>query len=315
MNPETTLTSDQITTVFRKHGLAESPEITRITIGFTNEVYQVDDYILKVCVKEVNEPNFRKAEFLYKLLQDKAPIPRVIIADYSQTLLDKPYMIYKRLSGEPAASHWHEMTNEQRRALIKAFCIYLKAIDTTPLEQYSKQLNVDPHFNWQEYICREIDEKLTILANQKLMPEETITQIKAFVKTNKHVLREQQLGLTFWDVHFDNILVSDAYQLSGLIDFESIDVYPIDYRLMTVDLLERYPERYLSEEMEPYAKKEDYAQLMKWYKEFYPELFAFQDIEKRVDFYDLLDVVSKIPEWPTAQNHWDRLTAILDNER
>ncbi|HSW78048.1 MAG TPA: phosphotransferase [Candidatus Chromulinivoraceae bacterium] len=314
MNPETTLTPKQITTIFKEHGLAELPEITRITVGFTNEVYQVDDYILKVCVKEANEPNFRKEEFLYELLQATVPVPHIVVADDSRTLLNKPYMIYRKLPGEPVATHWHKMTNEQRRALIKTLCMYLKAIDTTPLEQYNEQLHVDPHFSWQEHVCSRIDEKLIVLAKQKLLPDATIAQIKAFIEENKHVLREQPLGLTFWDVHFDNILVNDNYQLSGLIDFESIDVYPIDYRLMTVDIMQRYPQLYLSEEVEPFAKKEDYEHIMDWYEEFYPELFAFPDIEKRIDFYDLLDIVSKLPEWPTARNLWERLTVILDSK-
>ena len=56
MTPKSTLTTTQILAVFRKHNLAEGPKITRITIGFTNEVYAVDNYILKVCVKPDNEP-------------------------------------------------------------------------------------------------------------------------------------------------------------------------------------------------------------------------------------------------------------------
>lgn len=123
MNPQSTLTPDQILAIFRKHNLAKNPKIERITVGFTNEVYAVDDYILKVCVKLENEPNFRKEEFLYQLLQDKAPVPHVLVADDSRTLLDKPYMVYEKLPGEPAASHWHEMSDEQHKQLIRTYAL------------------------------------------------------------------------------------------------------------------------------------------------------------------------------------------------
>jgi aminoglycoside phosphotransferase (APT) family kinase protein len=312
MNPQTTLTNDQIVTVFRKHNLAQDPDITRITIGFTNEVYTVDDYILKVCVKPENEPNFRKEEFLYGLLQGAAPVPHIIVADDSRAVLDKPYMIYEKLLGKPAASHWHEMNDEQRKQLIKDVCGYLKAIDQTPLEKYDEQLSVDPSFNWQQHICDRIEAKLGIIAEQKLLPETTTAVIRQFVKANRHVLKEQRLGLTFWDVHFDNILINDDFKLSGLIDFESIDVNPIDYRLMVVRLMQRYPHLYLSKGMEQYAETEDYAHLMEWYKEFYPELFEFADIDRRIDLYELLDIVSKLPDWPKAKVLKERLATVLD---
>ena len=312
MNPETTLNSDQITAIFRKHGLAQSPNISRITVGFTNEVYAVDDYILKVCVKPENEPNFRKEEFLYQLLRDIAPVPHVIIADDSRTLLDKPYMIYQKLPGEPAASHWHEMTDIQRKQLIQDLCGYLKTIDQTPPERYEKQLSVDPNFDWQQHIRDRIEAKLIIISERKLLPETNITAIRHFVEVNKRVLSEQRLGLTFWDVHFDNILVDSNLRLSGLIDFESVDVYSIDYRLMVVRLMQRYPHLYLSEAMEPYAKREDYAHLMDWYETSYPEMFTFDNIDKRIDLYELLDIVSKLPDWPKATVLQERLATVLE---
>jgi hypothetical protein len=311
MNPKTTFTPEQITTVFRKHNLAQDPDITRIAIGFTNEIYQVDGYIFKVCVMKHNEPNFRKESFLYKLLQDKVPVPQVVMTDDSCTILSKPYKIYKMLPGEPAASHWHEMSYEQRKSLIFDLYGHLKIIDATPHKDYFEQLNIDPDFNWQEYICDQIMKKLAVVAKEKLLPDMLVDRTKYFVQANRHVLEDQRLCLNFWDVHFDNILVDKSFRVCGLIDFEGIDVYSADYRLMTVDIMERYPHIFVSEVMEPYAKKEDYAHLLEWYKEFYAELFDFTDIARRIDFYDLLDIVSKLPEWPKAENLHERLTDVL----
>lgn len=311
MNPKSTLTTAQILAIFRKHNLAQNPKITRITIGFTNEVYAVDKYILKVCVKKENEPNFRKEGFLYQLLQDKAPMPHVLVADDSRTLLDQPYMIYKKLPGDSAASHWHEMTNEQRKRFIQDICGYLKTIDQTPRERYVERLNVDPNFNWQQHIVGQLNEKLAIVAEHKLLTNETVERVKRYIETNKNVLAEQKLGLTFWDVHHDNFLMDDSFKLAGLIDFESVDVYSIDYRLMVVRLMQRYPHLYLGEAMEPHAKAEDYAQLMDWYKKFYPEMFEFTDIDRRIDLYELLDILSKLPHWPAAKVLQERLASVL----
>lgn len=311
MNPKSTLTTDQIIAIFRQHDLADDPKITRIAIGFTNEVYAVDNYILKVCIKKENESNFRKEVFLYRLLQDKAPVPHVLVVDHSRTLLDAPYMIYEKLPGDPAASHWHEMNNEQRSQLIQAVCGYLRIIDQTPSEQYAEQLNVDQNFSWQQHIVGELNDKLAVTAEQKLLSPATIHRIGSYIETNRHVLAEQKLGLAFWDVHHDNLLVDSNFKLTGLIDFESVDVYSIDYRLMVVRLMQRYPYLYLSEAVEQYAKVEDYGKLMDWYKEFYPEMFNFEDIDKRIDLYELLDILSKLPDWPTAKVLQERLSSLL----
>jgi hypothetical protein len=53
----------------------------------------------------------------------------------------------------------------------------------------------------------------------------------------------------------------------------------------------RSPRRYLSLEMEPFAQEADYAHLMEWYEAFYPELFDFPELERRLDLYDLADVL------------------------
>ncbi len=46
-----------------------------------------------------------------------------------------------------------------------------------------------------------------------------------------------------------------------------------------------YPKKYMSEKFEKFGKKKDYKHLMSWFEEFYPELFKFKDLDKRLDIY------------------------------
>ncbi len=290
MNPETTLTNDQITDIFRRHGLS-AKYIRRITIGFTNEIHEVDGYILKVCIKEENEPQFKKETFLYEALKGKVTIPELVAVDTSKTLIGSYYMIYRRIEGDPLASHWHELTNEQRKELIKQFCEQLKLIATFDRTEYARVCHVEPNLDWRRHHLAEIRRWQALVTEKKLFSPEKLQAIDEFVERHQHVLKPQQLAVAYWDVHFDNILIDQNMNFVGLIDFESVDIVSIDYTLATVRRMVQEPHRYLSLEMEPFAKKADYEHLMEWYEKFYPELFDFPELERRLDLYDLADIL------------------------
>ena len=115
----------------------------------------------------------------------------------------------------------------------------------------------------------------------------------------------------FWDVQLDNMLINNRNRFAALIDFEGVSIASIDYRLSIVRMMSERPHLFMSEEMESYAAVEDYQRLLEWYQEFYPELFDFPDLEKRVDLYELGDVLNHLVDWPTTQQLHDRLATIL----
>src|ERR1051325_2149196 len=122
MNTENSITPEQITATFRTHHLANKPSITRITMGFTNEVYGVDDYILKVCVNIKNEPNFEREVDLYQALRGLTKTPEPIVVDTSKRILNKFYMIYPKIEGEPVGRRWHLLNDKQGRGFIDELC-------------------------------------------------------------------------------------------------------------------------------------------------------------------------------------------------
>lgn len=79
MNPETTLSDSQITAIFKHQGLS-SKTISRITMGFTNEVYEVDSYILKVSVRPNHDDKFNTEVKLLNALQRKALVAKLSLA-------------------------------------------------------------------------------------------------------------------------------------------------------------------------------------------------------------------------------------------
>jgi hypothetical protein len=62
-----------------------------------------------------------------------------------------------------------------------------------------------------------------------------------------------------------------------------------------------HPTKYMSEEFEKFAKKEDYIHLLGRFHEFYPELFEFKNIDKRLDLYSIEYDLHTLLDRPTSQ--------------
>ncbi len=108
------------------------------------------------------------------------------------------------------------------------------------------------------------------------------------------------MALTYWDPHFDNFIVRGE-KIVGMLDFERTDIMSIDYVLDIVQRMVRRPEKYASEESEQFTKAADYSSLLDWYQEFYPELFDFEDLERRLDIYSISYSLSEIDWYPQAE--------------
>lgn len=306
MNPETTISNKQINDVFVQYKLAKNPITKRITIGFTNEIHQVDNYILKVYVRKDGEKSFDKEENFYKTMYGKILIPNLVIADKSKAIIDKPFIIYKMIEGEPLGSRWHLLNNEQRKEIVKSACDQLGKIRKS---HPNPRLVSDK--SWREQIISTVNRYLDNGSEKQLLTETVANDLHAFIQTNQHVLDKEILGLTYWDLHLDNLIVDQQGLLVGIVDFEHVDVVSIDYLLNVIRQMVRYPHLNLSQEMEVHAKTDDYSYLMDWFKEYYPELFDFPNLDKRIDLYELEGLLRLLPRFPEAKQIHERIDLMI----
>lgn len=271
--------------IFESHGLGNIESVANIEIGFTNKVYLVNDaFILKVCEDESSEQKFESEVFFYNFFKDKIPVPKIRVFDKSKNIYGKFFMIYPKIEGDNLYAKWHLLNNEQKKIIIKQICDILKVINESPYDEFLQKFDVNFSDNWHDKILNQIQNSLTKIEEKKLLSPEFIKVIKKFVEDNHHVLKEQKMALVYWDVHFDNILVQDT-NIVGILDFERTEVSSMDFVLDIVKRMVEYPKKYMSEKFEKFAKKEDYAHLLDWFQEFYPELFEFENLDKRLDLY------------------------------
>ena len=271
--------------IFAEHGLVKVESVANIEIGFTNKVYLVNDaFILKVCEDESNEQKFEIEVFFYNFFKDKIPVPKIKVFDKSKTIYGKFFMIYPKIVGDNLYAKWHLLSNDQRKIIIKQLCDILKVINKSPYDEFLQKFDVNFSNNWHDKILNQVQNSLKKIEEKKLLSSEFIEAIKNFMEDNHHVLKEQKLALVYWDAHFDNILVQDT-KIVGLLDFERTEVSSMDFVLDIIKRMVEYPKKYMSEKFEKFAKKEDYTHLLDWFQEFYPELFEFENLDKRLDLY------------------------------
>ena len=281
----------------------------KINVGFTNSVYAVDEkYILKVCDDADNEKPFSLEAKLYDRFKDELPVPQLLAFDVSKSVLPKMYLLYRLIEGENLYNVWHAYPDETRKAIIGQLCGMLRHVAETDTESLTEFLK--PVVSWKRVVLGRIKKYTAICAEAGTLTALQVPKIEQFCSEYGDCLDEQRIALVYWDAHFDNILVKDG-KIVGLLDFERTELASIDFMLDIVKRMVEFPKKYMSEYAEQFAKDEDYAKLLDWYKDYYPELFDFKQLERRLDFYSLAHDLEDLENWPNVQSLKDNVDKVL----
>lgn len=284
------MNESQIKQIFKKAGLGEIHTIQKIEVGFSNSVYSIDDrYILKVKAPEENDDAMAKDIYLCHLFTGKLPVPKIIHeGDH--------FFIYKKIQGENLYNVWHKYSNEQRLRIIQQICEFLKIMNQTDPSEFAGKFGIDLKESWKNKVQRDLGAAL----HKVKLSEKIADRVRSYIDQNLAVLNQEKMALTYWDLHFDNFLVLEG-KIVGMLDFERSIYASIDYVLVLVRRMMNNPKKYASEHAEQFVEKADYENLMEWYKEFYPELFNFEYLEKRLDLYLLEQLLIDLYWYPEAE--------------
>ena len=119
---------------------------------------------------------------------------------------------------------------------------------------------------------------------------------------------------SYWDVHLDNFIVNDRFELQAIIDLENVELTALDYPLFAIEKMMHEPHKYLAEEDEKYADVKDYAKLKTWYRKYYPEMFDFKDQKTRVELYQLLDALHLAVDWSHVPELSEQINALTEGQ-
>lgn len=295
--------------ILEKTGFGSKRSLFRIEIGFSNDVFSVgEELVLKIGKSAEDRLALEKEVFLCQLFARRICSPEVVHSDTSLNEFDLPYIIYRKIRGDNLYTLWHLYSVEQRRKLVKEICDILRVINETDYTAFAARFPApatgisDAPLNWHDHICSRIEQRLEQVEQSRTIDSDSARLIRLHVQAHHEVLREQTLALTYYDPHFDNFLVADG-MVTGILDFERTQIASIDYVLDLVTRMVRYPRKYVSAHHEHLIRDEDYADLLVWYREFYPEVFAFSSLEERLSLYliehSLCDL-HYFPEYPSV---------------
>jgi len=301
MNPDTKVTIDQIKAICSQHNIAFH-SYSRITTGFSHEVHRLNDDLV---IKFYNAENLQSYKTESALLASKLPFlkPKLIAKGEKDGVIDRNYVIMTYVPGKSLGINWHLTTDVQRDKLIKDICYSLKIINQIK----SSDIELQAKESWESELRKRGQNVVAKLRSRNIIDDQLAERVLLTFKNRLHVLANSPMYPVFWDIHFDNIIVNDNFELQALIDLENVELASLDYPLFVVQKLTDEPEKYLSEENEKYANKKDYENLKELYEKYYPEMFAFDQLETRIKIYLLLDTLHLLIDWSHVKELYTKI--------
>jgi hypothetical protein len=305
------VTNKQIEKIFVKKINIKPKSISKINIGFSSYIYNIDNkYIFKIR-KDISEICFEKGYFLLDFFKNKLPCPKKLVFDNSNKIIPYDYGIHKMIEGDNLFAVWQTYTDKEREQIIKQICIFLKIFISTKYNKSFNNFNLDKNTNWKKHIENKFRSKIEIVKEKKLLSKSEVTKLTNFLNKNIDLLDENRIVLIHSDLHFDNFLVKNK-KIVGVLDFDSVSYKSIDYPLHIIKRMEVEPKAYFSETREKYIRLKDYKKIRGWYKKYFPEMFAFKKINTRVDIYLLERRLKFLILYPRSKNCYKQLIRILN---
>lgn len=263
---------DVILKIIDNNLMLQGKEIKLINTGFTNTIYIVGDYVIRICSNIKNEKRFKNEINFYKENTDNKFLPKMYVGDFSKK--DVPYMyeILEKVEGKPLYELWYKMSDMEREDVI------VKLIEVLKLFHLRKVENIDFSLVLENRI-RDIQRKSTL-------PSDLFDMM---VKKANLLFKDCKCGYIHGDLHFDNILY-DGNKIS-ILDFERSMIAPIDYDFRLLLMCEYYPWKWASVSTDMLTVENDYQGLRQMLLDNYYELSNIPNINERLDFYLLLEMV------------------------
>ena len=253
-----------------KHLFGTIKNIKKINKGFTNLLYIVNNkFVIKICFNKENEENFKNEINFYKFNGNNSSKN-----DYSYDILEK-------IDGYTIYHIWHTLSEKQRKEIIKELVNLMKSFHT-----HRKTV-----LDWSNYIIDKLKVNFHKCYQLNLFFLKEKSKLEFILNHISPYLNSYDFCLV------DNLLLTKNNKLK-IIDFETSLYAPMDYELDIFLRMCRNPWKYASEEDEQFIKIEDYKNIKKYLKEFYPDIFLINHFNIRSKIYDLeynLRLLSKFP--------------------
>lgn len=243
-----------------------------ITAGFTNTIYSVDNYIIRICTNLRNEERFVTEINFYKENKDNNGITKLYVWDTTKSVVPYYYEIIEKVAGKTLYELWGILSDIERRKIAIQIIDILKPFHTKEVKGYE--------------FLEMLKTKILFLKDKCNLDDEMFNDL---IEICCKYFKENKFGLIHGDLHFDNFMF-DGTNLH-LLDFERCMVAPIDYDFRIFSVSRFVPWLWASGKTDMITVLSDYQTLMDMIIDNYPELNKIPYIRERLDFYSIMELL------------------------
>lgn len=276
--------------LWRAHGWGPVHSLRSLGGGWIHRVYLVnEEYVLRFRPPERSGESLLTEQTLSRLLEGRAPVPQIVLADTSRTLVNADYVVLRRLPGEPLARVWlREESHARRRELVRQWVGLLRTIHEVRLPACGGFHGGElvPAASWRAYLGGRIERRLSRVRACPGADTVLLDAIAATWRRHAAALELAEPCLVHRDLHFGNVLV-EGDRITGVIDFEAAVAAPADYELDQIGRFLRWPTLFLEPELGARATRDRCAEVWSLLREGYPALAQVPDLRSRLVVYAL----------------------------
>lgn len=260
--------------IIESNDLLKGLSYKKIDAGFTNTIYKVENYIVKICTNTNNEDRFKNEIDFYNLNKNNDHIPKLYYYDISKNIVPYFYEIIGYIDGETIYDVWYKISDSKREELVIEIINILKQI-------YKK---CEPNNDF--FIM--LESKMKFLKDSSKLDDKIFDRL---MRLYHKYFKENIFSLIHGDLHFDNFIISN--EKLYLIDFESCIIAPIDYDFFIFNRCKEEPWLWASGYTDMLTVESDYQNLMDMFFKNYKELNEIPYIEERLEIYSIIDLLER----------------------
>jgi len=258
--------------IINNNEILKDKEYKVLTSGFTNTIYQVGNYIVRICNNKNNEDRFKKEIDFYNNNKDNNNMPRIYVGDISKEVIPYYYEVIEKIEGNTLYDVWYKLNKEERENIIIKLINVLKTIHCKEANEYDFNLYIKKQISTLIEECNLDNEFIELLAKCDIY------------------FKDNNFGLIHGDLHLDNI-ICNANEIK-LLDFERVECAPIDYDFKLLSTYSNVPWLWASTSVDMLTIEDDYKDLMDMIINNYDALKDIPYIHERLEIYSIIELLN-----------------------
>lgn len=261
-----------IEAIIKENDFLKGLEYKEINAGFTNTIFIVGNYVIRICVDPNNEERFKNEIAFYERNKDNDKLPKLYAYDISKKKIGYCYEVIENVSGKTLYEVWPKLSEKEQEAVVDKMVAILRSFQNQGGNEYD--------------FGAFLKNKILEISDRVNIDENTLNMVIGLID---EYFRENIFGLIHGDLHFDNFIY-DGKKLS-LIDFERCMTAPIDYELRIFTMYDIMPWLWAGLETDMMTFEMDYSGLLPMILMRYPEVGNIPNIRERLEIYAIIELL------------------------